>query len=62
MELRYAMAIQYFVYGFGIFGINAAGVYQEDENKRIRKYHIGVVLGGILFTVFCVMHYMALLD
>ena len=56
------MAIQYFVYGFGIFGTNAAGVYQEDENKRIRKYHIGVVLGGILFTVFCVMHYMALLD
>lgn len=58
MELRYAMGIQQFVYGFGIFGVNMDSLYLHKKNKWILLF----IASGLIFTTFCIMHYMALLD
>ncbi|MCI9613056.1 MAG: hypothetical protein HFH33_13740 [Eubacterium sp.] len=56
MELRYAMAVQNFVFGAGIFGMRV-----EKDFFHQKKY-AAVLIGGVLFVMFCVMHFMAILD
>lgn len=56
MELRYAMAVQNFIFGAGIFGLR-----MEKDVSQLKKY-TAVFMGGVLFVMFCVMHYMAILD
>lgn len=68
MELRYAITIQNFIFGFGIFGMNtecmADGGEKESSNGvlLLNKKNLAVWLGGALFVIFCIMHYAALLD
>ena len=56
MELRYAMAVQNFVFGAGMFGMRV-----EKDFFHQKKY-AAVLIGGVLFVMFCVMHFMAILD
>lgn len=68
MELRYAMAIQDYIFGFGIFGTNIRTVLKIRQDETgigtfvLNKQCIGILLSGVLFVMFCIMHYMALLD